>query len=67
MVAIGLIIVVIGALVWLLGDRLGWFGNLPGDVKVERENVRIYFPWVSMLLASVVISLLLWLFGKFFR
>ncbi|MEX0967491.1 MAG: DUF2905 domain-containing protein [Bacteroidia bacterium] len=62
---IGAVIMMIGAILWLLDDHFGWFGNLPGDVKIERENVKIYFPWVTMLLISIVLSLLLWLIQKF--
>ena len=65
-VFLGLGIAAIGLLIWLFGNKLHWFGNLPGDVKVEKRNVRIYFPITTMLLLSVLLSLLLWLFRKFF-
>lgn len=55
-VVAGLAVVVVGLLVW--SGALGWFGRLPGDVRVERENVRLYFPITSMLLASALLSLL---------
>jgi len=38
---------------------LSWFGRLPGDIRIERETVRIYIPFVSMLLISAALSLLL--------
>jgi hypothetical protein len=55
-VVIGLALVVVG----LVATRgwLGWFGHLPGDVRVERENVRVYVPIVSMLLISLLFSVL---------
>jgi DUF2905 family protein len=59
----GVAIVVLGLLVWSGG--LGWFGRLPGDIRIERENVRIYVPIVSMLLVSVVLSLVLYLINRF--
>jgi H+/Cl- antiporter ClcA len=65
-VIVGVIIVVVGLLVWFAGDKLNWFGNLPGDIKVEKKNVRVYFPFMTMLLLSVLLSLLMWLFRKFF-
>lgn len=40
-------------------DRLG---QLPGDLKFERENLRVYFPFATSLIISVVLSLLFWLF-----
>lgn len=55
-IVIGLALVVVG-LVAMRG-WLGWFGHLPGDVRVERENVRVYLPIVSMLLISLLFSVL---------
>jgi uncharacterized membrane protein len=55
----GIVIVVIGILVYFLGDKLGWFGRLPGDVRIERGNTRVYFPIVTMLIVSVVLTILI--------
>jgi uncharacterized membrane protein len=60
----GLAIIVIGLLVWWEG--FGWFGRLPGDIRIERETVRIYIPLVSMLVISIVLSLLFNLLRRFF-
>jgi hypothetical protein len=60
----GLAIIVIGLLVWWGG--FGWFGRLPGDIRIERETVRIYIPLVSMLVISIALSLLFNLFRRFF-
>ena len=57
----GLLLVVIG-LAYKFG-LLGWFGHLPGDIRYEGKNTRFYFPVVSMIVISVVLSLLL----SFFR
>ncbi|MGM0385278.1 MAG: DUF2905 domain-containing protein [Actinomycetota bacterium] len=62
LVGIGIVVVVIGILAWSGG--LSWFGRLPGDIRVEGENTRLYIPWVSMLVVSAVISLILWLFRR---
>jgi hypothetical protein len=59
----GLAVVLIGVLVW--SGALSWFGRLPGDIRVERESVRVYFPLVSMLVLSVAISLVLYLVNRF--
>jgi Zn-dependent protease with chaperone function len=64
LVLLGIAIVVIGLLVWWGG--FGWFGHLPGDIRVERENVHLYVPIISMLVISVVLSLLLNLISRFF-
>jgi hypothetical protein len=63
LVGLGLVLVVVGLLVWSGG--LSWFGRLPGDVRIERDSVRIYVPIVSMLLVSLVISGVLYLIGRF--
>jgi hypothetical protein len=60
----GLLLVVAGAVVWLWGNKLHWIGRLPGDIRIERENVRIYVPLATMLLASVLLSLILWIVRK---
>jgi len=44
----------------------GWSGHLPGDIRVEKENVRFYFPITTMILLSVVVSVILWILKKFF-
>jgi len=63
-VVLGLVIVVVG-LVTMRG-WLGWFGHLPGDVRVERPNARIYVPIVSMLLISILFSVLSYVLRRLF-
>jgi hypothetical protein len=57
---LGLVIAGVG-LVWLLVPSIPWLGRLPGDIRIERENVRFYFPLVTCLLLSLFLSLVLWL------
>jgi uncharacterized membrane protein YidH (DUF202 family) len=63
-VGLGVAAIVVGLLVW--AGWLSWFGRLPGDIRIERDNVRVYFPIVSMILVSIVLSLLLSLLRRFF-
>ncbi len=63
-VVLGLVIVVVG-LVTMRG-WLGWFGHLPGDVRVERPTARIYVPIVSMLLISILFSVLSYVLRRLF-
>jgi hypothetical protein len=63
-VALGLILIVVG-LVAMRG-WLGWFGHLPGDVRIERENMRVYVPLVSMLLISILFSVLSYVIRRLF-
>jgi hypothetical protein len=55
-------LLVLGLLLW--SGALGWFGRLPGDIRFERDGVRVYFPIVSMVVVSLVLSALLWLFRR---
>jgi hypothetical protein len=64
LIAIGVALILIGLLFWS-GSR-AWFGRLPGDIRIERETVRIYLPIVSMLVVSVVVSLVLYLARRLF-
>jgi len=61
----GIVIIVAGVVIWLLGDKLRFLGRLPGDIRIERENVRVFIPITTMILVSVVLSLILWLIQKF--
>jgi hypothetical protein len=60
----GAVVILIGLLVW--SGALSWFGRLPGDIRYERDAVRVYVPIVSMILVSAVVSLVLYLARRFF-
>ncbi len=62
----GIVLIAAGVIVYFAGDKMGWLGRLPGDIRVEKENVRFYFPITTMLLVSAVLSFLLWLLRKLF-
>jgi hypothetical protein len=53
----------VGLVAWKGG--LSWFGRLPGDVRLERGNVRFYAPIASMLLVSVALTVVLRLVQRF--
>lgn len=65
LVILGAIMIVVG-LLWQVGGRFLPLGKLPGDIVVEKENFRFYFPIVTCILISVVLSLIGYLF-RFFR
>lgn len=66
LILIGFAVVAIGIIVYLFSDKLHWLGRLPGDIRVEKENFRFYFPVVTMLLLSGLLNLIIWLLRKFF-
>jgi hypothetical protein len=52
------IALVLAGLLWLGASRLG-FGRLPGDIAIERDNVRVYAPIVSMIVLSIILTIVL--------
>ena len=64
LIALGIGLAIVGLLVSVGG--FGWFGRLPGDIRIERETTRIYFPLASMILISVVLNLIFYLIRRFF-
>lgn len=65
-IAAGVIIVITGVLIYFFYDKLNWLGKLPGDIRIERENFRFYFPVVTMIIISIVLTILINIFKKFF-
>jgi hypothetical protein len=59
----GIVILLLGVLIYSGG--LGWFGRLPGDIRIEGERSRVYVPLISMLVISVVLSVVLTLLRRF--
>lgn len=61
-IAAGILIAVIGVVGYYFGGVFSWFGRLPGDIRVEKENFSFYFPLTSMILISLLLSLIIrWL------
>jgi hypothetical protein len=60
LIGVGLVILIIG-ITWPWFSSIP-FGRLPGDIVIEREHSTFYFPIVTMIIVSAVISLILWLF-----
>jgi Protein of unknown function (DUF2905) len=62
----GVITTVVGLLMWT-GFAPKWLGRLPGDIRIEREHSEFYFPIVTCIILSIVLSLLLSVFSIFRR
>jgi hypothetical protein len=62
LIIFGIVLIAIG-LLWPVIIKLG-LGRLPGDIVIERENIRLYVPIMTSLIISVVLSLLLWFFNR---
>jgi hypothetical protein len=63
MVVAGVVIAVLGALLWSGAGR-SWLGHLPGDIHYTKGNFSFYVPLATCLLVSLLLTLLLWLFRK---
>lgn len=63
LVVIGVLFAVVGVVLMLAG-RVPWLGRLPGDIYVQRGTWSFYFPIVTSLVLSVVLTVVFWLFGR---
>lgn len=65
LIGLGVLLLIAGTAV-ILFDRVGLpLGRLPGDIAIERGNSRFYFPLMTCLLLSAVLSLVMWLLQRF--
>ncbi|MCO6477755.1 MAG: DUF2905 domain-containing protein [Phaeodactylibacter sp.] len=55
----GLILLAAGIAFYFFGDKLSWLGRLPGDIRIERENFRFYFPLTTMILLSLLLTIVI--------
>jgi len=62
----GIILIITGVIIYFAGDKLSWLGHLPGDIRIVKENVRVYFPVTTMIIISVVLTLIIYLIRKIF-
>ena len=63
LVIAGAALVLLGLVLWLV-PGVGWLGRLPGDLRIERPNLRVYVPLTSSILVSLALSALFWLFSR---
>ncbi|HET9826446.1 MAG TPA: DUF2905 domain-containing protein [Chitinophagaceae bacterium] len=62
----GIMIVFLGVIIYFFHDRLNWIGRLPGDIRVEKENFKFYFPITTMILFSLALTLIVQAIKKLF-
>lgn len=67
LIIIGLVIAFVGLLILVVSRLFPWFGDLPGDVRFETKNSRIYIPLATMILVSIVATILLNIVIRIFR
>jgi hypothetical protein len=59
LILIGAVILVLGIFIYFFSGNLKWFGHLPGDIRIQRENFGFYFPITTLILINIVIYLLI--------
>ena len=63
-VILGVLLVVVGVLLWRFPGLFAWVGKLPGDIAVQKGNFSFYFPVVTCIVVSIILTLLSWLFRR---
>jgi hypothetical protein len=64
LIVLGILLVFAGVVLSYAPWLFSWFGKLPGDIRIERENSVFFFPITSMLVISIVVSLIVSLFFR---
>ena len=67
LILFGILAVIAGIIVYFAGDKLSWLGRLPGDIRIEKENVKFYFPVTTMILVSVLLSAIIAIIKRFLQ
>lgn len=62
----GVLIVAVGIVIYFFHDYFKWIGKLPGDISIERENFRFYFPLATMIVFSLLITIIINIFKRLF-
>lgn len=65
LILIGGAVVVTGIVIYFFHDKLHWIGHLPGDIRIEKENFRFYFPITTMIIFSVLLTVVISIIRRF--
>lgn len=63
LIIVGIVIIIVGVF-FLFGDKIPFIGKLPGDIIIKKKNFTFYFPIVTSILLSIIVSLIIYLFRK---
>jgi Protein of unknown function (DUF2905) len=63
LIFLGLVLMALG-IIFVFGGRIPWLGHLPGDIYIQRDRFTFYFPLMTCLIVSAVISLVLYFFRR---
>lgn len=62
----GILLLLIGVVVYFSGGKFRWFGHLPGDIRIVRENFRLLIPITTMIILSLIITLIINIIRRLF-
>jgi hypothetical protein len=62
----GILIVMIGIIIYFFHDYFKWIGKLPGDIRIEKDNFRFYFPISTMIIFSLILTIIITIIKKIF-
>jgi hypothetical protein len=62
----GIVLIFAGIILYFFTNHLNWLGKLPGDIKIEKENFRFYFPVTSMIIISIILTIIINIIRKLF-
>ncbi len=65
-IIIGLVLVFTGLIIYFFGNKFSWLGKLPGDIRIVKENTKIFIPITTMIILSLLLTLLINLFRRIF-
>ena len=67
LIILGILLLTTGIFLNVINSKLSWFGNLPLDFKYEGRNTKVYAPFGSMIMVSLILSFIFNLFQKLFK
>jgi len=62
----GVIIILLGVIIYFSHDKLNWIGRLPGDIRIEKENFKFYFPITTMIIFSLALTAIVQIIRRLF-
>ena len=66
-IAAGALIMLAGLVIYFFHDKFHWIGRLPGDIRIENENSRFYFPITTMIILSILLTIVVNIIKKIFH
>ena len=64
-IIIGIIVLIAGVIIYFFHDHFKWIGNLPGDIRIRKENFSFYFPFTTMIIFSILLTVVIRVIRRF--